>query len=100
MVTDPIDKFNPDVESITDYLEQMDVYFNVNKMEDNIKVLVFLNAIGEKKYTLLRNNLAPEKLKDQMLKKLSDIFSRHFKLIKVIMAENFHFYRWNQSSDE
>ena len=75
MVTDPIDKFNPDVESITDYLEQMDVYFKVNKTEDNIKVLVFLNAIEEKNYTLLRNNLAPEKLMDQMLKKLSDIFS-------------------------
>ena len=41
MVTDPIDKFNPDVESITNYLEQMDVYFKVNKMEDNIKNLVF-----------------------------------------------------------
>ena len=77
MVTDPINKFNPDVESITDYLEQMDVYFKVNKTEDNIKVLVFLNAIGEKNYTLLRNNLAPEKLMDQMLKKLSDIFRRH-----------------------
>ena len=77
MVTDPINKFNPDVESITDYLEQMDVYFKVNKTEDNIKVLVFLNAIEEKNYTLLRNNLAPEKLMDQMLKKLSDIFRRH-----------------------
>ena len=40
IVTDPIDKFNPDVESITDYLEQVDVYFKVNKTEDNIKDLV------------------------------------------------------------
>ena len=48
MVTDPIDKFNPDVESITDYLEQMDAYFKVIKTEDNIKDLVF-SMLSEKR---------------------------------------------------
>ena len=55
MIIDPIEKFNLYVESITAYLEQIDVYFKVNKMEDNVKVLVLINTIEGKNYTHLRN---------------------------------------------
>ena len=70
MITDPIEKFNLYVESITAYLEQMDVYFMVNKTEDNVKVLVFINTIEGKNYTHLRNPLAPENSWIKSLEKL------------------------------
>ena len=74
MIIDPIEKFNLNVESITAYLEQIDVYLKVNKTEDNVKALVFINTIEKKNYTHLRNPLGPENSWIKGLEKLSDTF--------------------------
>ena len=57
-----MDEFQPENESIEAYLERIEIYFDVNGVADDKKVSVFLNALGGKTYTLLRNILDPAKL--------------------------------------
>jgi len=47
-------------ETISAYLERTHIFFQANEItEDKRKVTVFLNAIGAKMYTLLRDLLSP-----------------------------------------
>ena len=54
-----ISEFDPSVETITAYLEQLQLYFAANHVADVRKVPVLLTVIGPKVYTLLRGLLAP-----------------------------------------
>ena len=45
--------FNPEDESVVAFLECVDLFFKVNKVEDNSKVAVFLTVIGPSNYVLL-----------------------------------------------
>ena len=68
--TTKMDEFQPENESIEAYLERIEIYFDVNGVADDKKVSVFLNALGGKTYTLLRNLLAPAKLNTKSLNDL------------------------------
>ena len=50
---DVLEKFEPEMEMISSYLEQVENYFAANKIQDDLKVAVFLNAIGRDTYSLL-----------------------------------------------
>ena len=54
-----LESFDPDNESIVNYLEQMQLYFEANGIKAKNQVPVFLNIISRKNYGLLRNLLAP-----------------------------------------
>ena len=59
-----IEQFKPEEESITAYLERVELYFaanNINKGEK--KVTVFLSVVGIQAYTLLRDSVSPAKPK-------------------------------------
>ena len=47
-----IDEFHPENESIEVYLEQTELYFNANKVNDNKKVQIFLSVTGGKTYSV------------------------------------------------
>ena len=55
------EEFNPHKETITSYLERIEVYFLANDIDKKKQIAVFLSVIGGKLYTLLRNLLAPAK---------------------------------------
>ena len=47
-------------ETISAYLERTNIFFKANKIEeDKQKLTLFLNAIGAKTYSLLRDLLSP-----------------------------------------
>ena len=69
-----IEEFQPENESISAYL----LYFSANAVEEGKQVAVFLSVIGAKTYTLLRNLLAPTKLKEASLASLTDAPKNHF----------------------
>jgi len=50
-----LETFNPDSETITAYLERVDLFFQANAVKEEGKVAVFLSVIGRKTYSLLRN---------------------------------------------
>ena len=56
----------------------MDLYLKENKVEDDMKVPEFLNAVGRKNYSLLRHLLAPEVLAEQSLETLTSTLKKHF----------------------
>lgn len=98
--TDVQEKFDPESESITSYLERVDYYFTANGVEDAKKVAVFLNAIGRETYNLLRNLLAPKKLAEQGLDELQKALKDHYEPQTVVVAERFHFYQRQQAAGE
>ena len=66
-----IDQFRSENESIEAYLERVDIYFRTNEISDKKKVSIFLSVVGGKIYSLLRDLLAPIKLKEKSFDELS-----------------------------
>ena len=56
-----IGKFDPTEESISTYLECMELFFATNGIKDKKQVPVFLTEIGPKNFLLFRDLLAPAK---------------------------------------
>ena len=95
-----LEHFQPDSETITAYLERVDLYFRANDVPNDKKVSVLLNFIGAKTYTLLRNLVAPTAPADKTLAQLKQVLRKHFKPTKIVIAERFNFYHRNQREDE
>ncbi len=56
-----IEEFQPEVESISAYLERVELFFDANDIAAARRVPTFLSVIGSKNYSLLRNLFAPTK---------------------------------------
>ena len=57
-----LSEFQQDSETISAYLERVQIFFNANGIEeDKQKVPIFLNAVGAQTYALLRDLLSPAK---------------------------------------
>ena len=53
-------EFQPDVEELSTYLKQVEIYFAANDVPDGKKVPALLSAIGGNMYCALRSLLAPK----------------------------------------
>ena len=95
-----LEEFQPEEDSIASYLERVELYFVANDTDSDKKVPVFLSAVGARTYSLLRDLLAPAKLKDQTFQTLADTLKDHFEPKKVVIAERFRFHRRNQAPGE
>ena len=82
------------------YVEQLEHFFNANDVEELKKVSIFISAIGNKTYKLLRNLLLPTMPSACTYEKLKDTLKYHFKPVSIIIDERFHFHRRNQTSGE
>ena len=52
-------EFDPEVESVTAYLERLQLYFEANGVEEDRRVAALLTLVGPKVYDTLRSLLAP-----------------------------------------
>ncbi len=93
-------EFNPDVDTITTFLESVDLYFSANAVANAKRVPALLTTIGSTTYTLLSNLLAPEAPKDKSLADITAALTRHFEPTRSVIAERFHFHRRNQTATE
>ena len=78
-----IDEFKPEGESITTYLERMELFFTTNNIEDGKKVIVFLSVIGANAYTLLQDLVALAKPFEQ----LTEVLKKHYELTRIVIAK-------------
>ena len=85
-----IQEFQPGLECISSYMEQLNLYFAANDIADRKRVPVLLSVIGAKIYTLLRNLLAPTLPQDVTFDDLIKILKSHFEPQPVIIAIHFH----------
>ena len=95
-----IEPFNAENESITAYLERIELFFQANEIANEKKVAVLLSVIGGKTYTLLRGLLSPAKPQEKTFAELAAELKKHFEPRKVVIAERFHFHRRSQEPDE
>ena len=95
-----LSEFIPECESLTAYVERVELYFEANKIEEGRKVSVFLSVLGSKTYSVLRDFLAPFKPKDKKFSKLVDALTRHFEPRPIVIAERFRFHKRDQKQGE
>ena len=96
-----ISVFPPDSETISAYLECVQLFFDVNGIEeDKKKAPVFLNAVGSRTYTLLRHLLAPAKPAEKKFENLQKVLTEHFEPKPIVIAERFYFHQRTQGPNE
>ena len=96
-----ISAFQPDSETISAYLERVQLFFDVNGIEeDKKKVPVFLNTVGSRTYALLRDLLAPAKPAEKKFEDLQKVLTEHFEPKPIVIAERFYFHQRTQGPNE
>ena len=91
----------PEKETISNYLERVEIFFKIrNSIADGKKVPVFLNIAEGNIYTLLHSLLSPAKPQEKSFAKLAAELKKHFELKKIIIAGLFNFHRRSWAPDE
>ena len=74
-----IGEFSPDKETILNYLEHVEIFFQASGIaEDEKKVPVFLSIAGGDIYALLRSLLSPVKPQEKTFAELKAELTKHF----------------------
>ena len=93
-------EFAPEVESVTAYLEQFQMFVSANAIEESKVVPTLLIVVGSKLYSLLRGLVSPAIPKDKTYNQLVDLLKKHFDPEPIVIAERFHFYQRTQNPGE
>ena len=93
--------FQPEEETISVYLERTNIFFEANEITvDKRKVTVFLNAIGPRTYTLLRDLISLTALTEKNYEELCTTLKALFEPKPIVIVERFHFHQRNQGLNE
>ena len=87
-------------ETVTAYLERVELYFDANDVADDKKVPVLLSNIGAKTYGLLRSLAAPKAPKEKTLEEIKTLLTGHYEPTPSVIAERYRFHRRDQVSGE
>ena len=93
-------EFDAENETVTAYLERVELYFDANDVADDKKVAVLLSNIGAKTYGLLRSLVAPRAPKEKTLDDIKKLLKSHFEPTPSVIAECYRFHRRDQASGE
>ena len=93
-------QFDLDQETMSAYLERVQIFFQANNIADKKQVGIFLTLIGAKTYGLPQDILAPAKPMDKSLAELTKTPLTHYKPPPLIIAECFYFTQRNQLPNE
>ena len=88
------DEFDPPSETVTNYVEHAQIYFEANDIAEAKKLSTLLSAIGKKTFAILQDLVSPDNLKDKTLDQL--VLKQHYELITLVIAERFTFHRRQQ----
>lgn len=92
-----IKQFEPDSDSITAYLERVQLYFIANNVAEEKQVPILLSAIGSSTNSLMSDLLAPDFPGTKSFAEILASLRRHF---KPKSAERFHFHKRDQVGEE
>ena len=68
-----LNEFNPDVETITKYLDRVLLYFEANEVAADKRVPILLSSIGPTTYSLICDLAAPENPKKLTLPAIAQL---------------------------
>ncbi len=86
-----LQEFNAATDSITQYLERVDLFFTAQRIGDDLKVPTLLSSIGASTYARLSDLLAPTKPSTKTLAELTALLQRHYEPPRIVIAERFQF---------
>ena len=92
--------FNHATDSITHYLQRVNLYFAANNIEDDLKAATLLSSIGASTYAPLCDLVAPDEPGKQTLDQISSLLKKHYEPTRVQKAERFNFRKRNQAAGE
>ena len=93
-------EFDVENETVTAYLERVELYFDANDVAHAKKVPVLLSNIGAKTYGLLRTLVAPRAPKEKTLDEIRKLLKSHFEPTPSVIAERYRFHRRDQTPGE
>lgn len=80
-----------------EYIERLESFYNVNKIEDANKLKSVLLTVGRQKmYGHIRNLTPPNKPAEKTYAELKNLIAKHLKPQPLEIAEQFRFYQRNQ----
>ena len=79
-----VNEFNPEKETISAYLERVEMFFLANDIHEDKKVPVLLSVIGATTYALLRNLVTPDTPKDKDFATLSKLSKDHYEPTPIV----------------
>ena len=80
-----VGEFDSRTDSISSYIERMQLYFEANSVADDRKVAVLL--IGAKTYETLRSLLAPARRRDKTYDELVSVLQKHYDPKPLVIGE-------------
>ena len=93
-------EFDPETETISSYIERLEMFFTANDIAEAKQVSVLLTVVGKTTFSLLRNLLSPDLPKDKAYKDLVAALKGHFEPKPLVIAERFNFYQRRQQPSE
>ena len=81
-------------------IERVELYFEVNEIDKKKQAVALLTAVSGKTYSLLRNLVAPQLLKEKSFAQLKEILMAHFEPKLLVIAERFRFHQRSQQEIE
>ena len=103
MATAPLgtlQEFQPESETIKDYLERVQLYIEANAIPEDRRRAVLLSVVGSKTYAVLSDLLAPALPREKTFAEISAALTKHFEPKRVVIAERFHFHQRAQLPGE
>ena len=84
----------------THYVERLEMFFEVNSVPTDKRVLSMLTLMGGKMYALLRSISAPRKPKELNFTEIVDNLAQHVDPKPIIIAERYKFHKAEQEESE
>ncbi|XP_047986191.1 uncharacterized protein LOC125229718 isoform X2 [Leguminivora glycinivorella] len=82
------------------YCDRLDMYFLVNKVEDNMKLPTLISCIGDSAYELMVNLCSPKKPCDCKYDEVIKVMANYLQPKPSVVAERFKFRQCRQSSGQ
>ena len=95
-----IKEFQPDSDTIKDYLERVQLYIEANAITEDRQRAVLLSVMGRKTYSTLSNLLAPKLPREKTYEEITAALMKHYEPKRAVIAERFHFHKRNQAAGE
>ena len=93
-------EFCPNTDSITHYLQRVELYFTAYEVKKELEVAILLSSIGAATYARLCDLMAPTVPGSKTLEYLMSVLKKHVEPMKVQIAERFHFRKRDQAAGE
>ncbi|XP_077540966.1 uncharacterized protein LOC144153192 [Haemaphysalis longicornis] len=87
-------------EDFESYVERFENYVRTVKVSDDLKVSIFVTAMGKKTYRTLKNLLAPAKPEEKEYSQLVTVLKEHYAPKRIVIAELFRFNHRSQHEGE